>query len=49
VKARIRAYRDGGITSLHVSPAGKTMADRLATLGRFVDLFKAVNAERSTA
>lgn len=49
VKARIRAYRDGGITSLHVSPAGQKMAYRLATLGRFVDLFKAVNAETNTA
>lgn len=49
VKARIRAYRDGGITSLHVSPAGKTMAERLATLGRFVDLFRTVDAETTSA
>lgn len=48
VKTRIRAYRDGGITSLSVSPAGKTMPERLATLDRFVDLFKAVDAEAST-
>ena len=47
VKNRIRAYRDAGITSLQVSPAGKTMAERLETLGRFMDLFKAVNAESS--
>jgi alkanesulfonate monooxygenase SsuD/methylene tetrahydromethanopterin reductase-like flavin-dependent oxidoreductase (luciferase family) len=47
VKARIRAYRDGGITTLQVSPAGQTMQERLATLGRFMDLVKAVNAEAS--
>ncbi|MCK9495266.1 MAG: LLM class flavin-dependent oxidoreductase [Dehalococcoidia bacterium] len=45
VKARIRAYRDNGITSLRVSPAGATMEERLATLGRFVDVFRAVEAE----
>lgn len=47
VKGRIRAYRDAGITSLQVAPAGQTMAERLETLGRFVDLFKVVNAEAS--
>ncbi|MQA00838.1 MAG: LLM class flavin-dependent oxidoreductase [Dehalococcoidia bacterium] len=47
VANRIRAYRDAGITSLRVAPAGATMAARLETLGRFVDLFNAVNAEAS--
>jgi len=45
VKDRIRVYRDNGITTLRVSPAGETMQQRLDTLGRFMDLFNAVNAE----
>ena len=45
VKDRIRAYRDGGITTLRVSPAGDTLAARLDTLGRFMDLVREVNAE----
>ena len=49
VKERIRAYRDHGITSLRVAPAGDTMQERLDTLGRFMDLVAAVNAEAPTA
>ncbi|MDO9443991.1 MAG: LLM class flavin-dependent oxidoreductase [Dehalococcoidia bacterium] len=45
VADRIRVYRDAGITSLRVAPAGQTMAERLETLGRFVDIFNAVAAE----
>ncbi len=45
VKDRIRAYRDGGVTTLRVSPAGDTMQARLDTLGRFMDLIREVNAE----
>ncbi len=45
VKARIRAYRDAGITTLQVSPAGDTMAERLETLGRLMDLARAVDRE----
>ncbi len=45
VKARIRANRDGGITTLQVSPAGESMSDRLSTLGRFMDLVRSVEAE----
>lgn len=47
VKERIRVYRDAGITILQVSPSGETMQERLNTLGRFVDLFNAVNTEVS--
>jgi alkanesulfonate monooxygenase SsuD/methylene tetrahydromethanopterin reductase-like flavin-dependent oxidoreductase (luciferase family) len=49
VKDRIRAYREAGITTLQVSPAGKTMADRLETLGRFMDLAKAGDAGPASA
>ena len=45
VAERIRTYRDAGITSLRVAPAGTTFGERLETLGRFVDIFKAVDAE----
>ncbi len=45
VRARIRAYRDHGVTTLRVSPAGDTLAARLETLGRFMDLVREVNAE----
>ncbi len=45
VADRIRAYRDNGITTLRIAPAGETMQERLDTLGRFMDLVGAVNAE----
>lgn len=45
VKDRIRAYRDAGITSISVSPAGETLAERVETLGRFMQLVQAVNEE----
>ena len=49
VTERIRVFRDNGITTLRVAPAGETMQQRLDTLGRFVDLFNAVNAEAPSA
>ncbi|MGE3598964.1 MAG: LLM class F420-dependent oxidoreductase [Dehalococcoidia bacterium] len=45
VKERIRVYRDAGITTLRVSPAGESAAERLETLGRLMDLVREVNAE----
>jgi F420-dependent oxidoreductase-like protein len=45
VRNRIRAYRDAGITTLRIDPEGPTLAQRLETLGRAVDLVKAVDAE----
>jgi F420-dependent oxidoreductase-like protein len=44
VKDRIRAYRDAGITSISVSPAGDTLGERVETLGRFMKLVGEVNA-----
>jgi F420-dependent oxidoreductase-like protein len=49
VKQRIRVYRDAGVTTLHASPHGETLAQRLETLGRFMDLVDTVNAEESPA
>ncbi len=45
VKQRIRVYRDAGVTTLRVAPAGETLAERLETLGRFMRLVNEVNAE----
>jgi len=41
VRERIRVYRDAGITSLRVTPAGDTLEERLETMGRFMELFNA--------
>lgn len=49
VKERIRVYRDAGITTLRVSPAGESAAERLETLGRLMELVRAVNAEAPAA
>lgn len=40
VRARIRAYRDAGVSTLRVAPAGRTLAERLETLGRTMDLVR---------
>lgn len=45
VKERIRAYRDAGVTTLRVDPASRSVSERLETLGRVVDLVRAVSAE----
>ena len=42
VKDRIRAYRDAGVTTLRVEPAGRDLKERLDTLGRLIDCVKAV-------
>jgi hypothetical protein len=42
VRARLEAYRRAGITTLRVEPAGEVLAARLATLGRLLDLVRAV-------
>jgi F420-dependent oxidoreductase-like protein len=46
VRERLCAYRDAGITTLRVEPDGTKLDDRLATLGRLVDLVRSVSAER---
>jgi F420-dependent oxidoreductase-like protein len=49
VKERIRAYRDAGITTLRVQPEGRSLAERLETLGRAVTLVQAVSAETAAS
>jgi F420-dependent oxidoreductase-like protein len=45
VKARIRAYRDAGVTTIRIDPEGRGMAAKVETLGRFMQLLEQVNAE----
>jgi len=40
VRERIRAYRNAGVTTLRLNPAGATVRERLDTLGRFVELVR---------
>jgi F420-dependent oxidoreductase-like protein len=40
VRNRIRAFRDAGVTTLRVNPQGRDLAERLATLGRVMDLVR---------
>jgi F420-dependent oxidoreductase-like protein len=42
VRARLAAYRQAGITTLRVEPAGEGLPARLATLGRLLDLIRAL-------
>ena len=45
VRERIRAYRAAGITTLRVDPEGSTLAARIATLGKVMDLVRTVGDE----
>jgi F420-dependent oxidoreductase-like protein len=45
VKDRIRAYRDAGVTTISADPDGRSIGERLETLGRFMRLLGEVNAE----
>ena len=42
VRKRLEAYRAAGITTLRVEPAGDSLDERLATLGRLLDLVRAL-------
>jgi F420-dependent oxidoreductase-like protein len=42
VAARMRAYRDAGVTTLRLAPEGATNAARLETLARALDLLRGV-------
>ena len=41
VRERIRTYRDAGVDTLRVHPAGRNLEERLETLGRAMDLIRA--------
>jgi F420-dependent oxidoreductase-like protein len=42
VRDRIRKYRESGVTTLRLQPEGRTTSERLATLGRALELVKQV-------
>ena len=42
VRSRLELYRDAGVTTLRVEPAGDTLDARLATLGRLLELVRAL-------
>jgi F420-dependent oxidoreductase-like protein len=44
VRDRIRAYNDAGVTTLRVNPSGDHLAEKLTTLGRVMELVRAVNS-----
>jgi alkanesulfonate monooxygenase SsuD/methylene tetrahydromethanopterin reductase-like flavin-dependent oxidoreductase (luciferase family) len=41
VRDRLRAYREAGITTLRVDPAGATLSEKLRTLARLMELLDA--------
>jgi len=45
VRERIRKYRDAGVTTLRLAPDGRTLTERLETLGRAVALVNEVAKE----
>ena len=47
VRQRMRAWRDAGITTLRVCPAGQTLEERLTTLGRAIDIVADLNREQA--
>jgi hypothetical protein len=42
VRKRLETYRDAGVTTLRVEPAGETLDAKLATLGRVMELVRAL-------
>jgi F420-dependent oxidoreductase-like protein len=49
VRERIRKYRDASVTTLRLQPDGRTMDERLATLGRAVELVNEVSRETAAS
>jgi F420-dependent oxidoreductase-like protein len=45
VRERLGAHRHAGVNTLQVNPDGQTLDERLATLGRLVELVREINAE----
>ena len=40
VRERMQAYKDAGVTTLRVDPDGRTVEERLETLGRAINIAK---------
>ncbi|MQA61986.1 MAG: LLM class flavin-dependent oxidoreductase [Actinophytocola sp.] len=46
VRERLRVWRDAGVDTVRLYPAGDTLDTRLATLARALDIVREINAER---
>lgn len=46
VGARLREWREAGVTTVRLYPAGDTLVERLATLGRAVDIVHEISREQ---
>ena len=42
VRERLRVWRDTGVTTVRLYPAGETLDERLTTLGRAMDIVRAI-------
>ncbi|WP_189823299.1 LLM class flavin-dependent oxidoreductase [Streptomyces finlayi] len=49
VRSRLRDWRDAGVTTIRLYPSGDTLAARLDTLGRALDLVREVDEETGQA
>jgi F420-dependent oxidoreductase-like protein len=45
VRHRIQTYKNAGVTRLRVTPMGRGLHDKIATLGKVMDLVHAMNAD----
>jgi hypothetical protein len=45
VRDRLRVWRDAGVDTVRLYPAGDTLDDRLHTLARGLDLVRGIDAE----
>jgi alkanesulfonate monooxygenase SsuD/methylene tetrahydromethanopterin reductase-like flavin-dependent oxidoreductase (luciferase family) len=46
VRARLRVWRDAGVDTVRLYPAGDSLDERLTTLGRAIDLVREVPSAR---
>jgi hypothetical protein len=46
VRARLQTWRDAGVDTVRLYPAGDTLTARLDNLGRAIDLVRALNPPR---
>ena len=47
ILARLKIYRDAGVTTFRASPHGRTLEDQLETLGRTMDLIASLGAAKA--
>ena len=45
VRQRLRVWRDAGVDTVRIYPAGETLDARLATLARAIDIAHGIDAD----